>query len=153
MTINLKEKFQIHVNVDIPIVVGQDEVSGRRQLIRVISGELIGENLHGTVLPGAIDSQIIRPNGICEISARFGVLLSDNTSFYVENNGIRTAPEEYLEKIKQGFILPSELYYFCTIPTFEIYSPKLNWLILRKFICLGKKTITQVELSYYEIEM
>ena len=81
---SLKLAFNISVKVDTPIVVGQDEVNGRRQLIPILSGELTGEGMHGVILPGGVDSQVIRPNGLCELSARYGVRMDDGSSF--DNN-------------------------------------------------------------------
>ena len=43
----MKELFVIKVTVDTPIVVGQDNVSGRRQLIPITGGELTGFDLEG----------------------------------------------------------------------------------------------------------
>ena len=90
--------FKVLAQVEKPIVVGQDGKNGRRQLIPVPSGTVEGTDLQGNpitgiVLPGAVDSQVIRPDGKCELSARYGVQLSDGRSFYIENNGIRTVPE------------------------------------------------------------
>lgn len=98
----LEEIFSINVRIGNPILVGQNEVVGRRQLIPILSGELIGKNIHGTVLPGGVDSQSIRPDGKAELSARYGVQLDDGTSFYIENNGIRTVPKEYVDIVKRG---------------------------------------------------
>lgn len=98
---SLEEVFSIIVKVDTPILVGQDHIVGRRQLIPIISGELVGKDFHGTVLPGGIDSQIIRPDGTCELSARYGVKLDNGNSFYIENNGIRTVPKEYVDLVKK----------------------------------------------------
>ena len=64
----MKECFTISVTVVPPIVIGQDEKNGRRQLIPIINGILEGVDpegkpLKGTVLPGGVDSQVIRPDG------------------------------------------------------------------------------------------
>lgn len=148
----LKKAFEIRVKVAPPIVVGQDEIHGRRQLIPITSGELKGEGLHGTVLPGGVDSQVIRPNGTCELSARYAVKLDDGSSFYIENNGIRTVPEAYVEDVKQGKFVDPGLYYFCTKPTFEIYDPRLNWLEQRLFVCAATRYPDEVCIDYYSVE-
>lgn len=114
----LKEVFSISINVDNPIVVGQDEIVGRRQLIPIVSGEVTGEGFKGFVLPGGIDSQIIRPDGKCELSARYAIKLEDGASIYVENNGIRTVPIQYVNDVKSGKFVDSSLYYFRTVPIF-----------------------------------
>jgi len=149
---NLKKMFEIRAKVDTPVLVGKDEIAGRRQLIPIISGELIGENMSGTILPGGVDSQVIRPNGKCELSARYGVKLDDGTSFYVENNGIRTVPKEYVDIVKEGGFIDPSLYYFCTNPHFEVYSEKLNWLTERVFICTATRLPDEVLLDYYVVE-
>ena len=69
--------FKVLAQVEKPIVVGQDGKNGRRQLIPVPSGTVEGTDLQGNpitgiVLPGAVDSQVIRPDGKCELSARYG---------------------------------------------------------------------------------
>lgn len=98
----MKELFTITVKVDVPVVVGQDHINGRRQLIPIISGtlegvDMNGKHISGTVLSCGVDSQVIRPDGKCELSARYGITLNEGHSFYIENNGIRTVPMEYVE--------------------------------------------------------
>lgn len=147
----MKEIFSIEIEVAPPIFIGQDDIVGRRQLIPILSGKLIGEGIEGTVLPGGIDSQIIRPNGICELSARYGVQLSDGETIYIENNGIRTVPEEYVEKVKNGEFINPDLYYFKTTPRFEVYNSKYRWLTTSLFICSAKRLPTKVLLNFYMI--
>lgn len=149
---SLKPAFQISVTVDTPVVVGQDAIHGRRQLIPILTGELRGEGLHGTVLPGGVDSQVIRPSGICELSARYGVRLDDGSSFYVENNGIRTVPDEWVETVLSGNFVDPSLYYFCTKPSFEVYDERLNWLNEKLFVCCATRLPEAVILQYLTIE-
>jgi len=148
----LEEIFSITVKVDNPILVGQDHVVGRRQLIPIISGELIGKDIHGVVLPGGVDSQIIRPDGTCDLSARYGVKLDDGTSFYIENNGIRTVPKEYIELVKKGEFIDPSLYYFCTTPKFEVYNEELKWLTQSVFTCIATRLPDSVILKFYSIK-
>lgn len=157
-TPSLKKQFEIRVKVSAPIVVGQDDKAGRRQLIPITRGELIGAetadipSLHGTVLPGGVDSQVIRPDGRCELSARYGVRMDDGASFYIENNGFRTVPKEYVQTVlKGGFVDPS-LYYFCTTPTFEIYDERVSWLKDKLYICSATRLPDMVILEYYTVE-
>lgn len=147
----MEKVFTIAVKVEKPILVGQDEISGRRQLIPILSGDLFGENIKGTVLPGGVDSQVIRPNGVCELSARYAVKLDDGESFYIENNGIRTVPEEYVEKVKNGEFIDPDLYYFRTVPKFEVYSEKYKWLTTSLFTCMAKRYVDRVELDFYRL--
>ena len=154
----LVKQFEVRVKVDTPVVVGQDDIAGRRQLIPITSGELIGaetasvKGLKGTVLPGGVDSQVIRPDGRCELSARYGVKMEDGSSFYIENNGIRTVPQAYVSAVLRGEFIDPSLYYFCTTPTFEIYDERLSWLKQKLFICKATRLPDMVILGYYTVE-
>lgn len=153
----MKELFSIAVKVSTPIVVGQDVVNGRRQLIPITEGELTGIDIHGNpihgiVLPGGVDSQVIRPDGKCELSARYGVRLDDGTSFYIENKGIRTVPDGYVQKVLQGEFIDPSLYYFVTTPSFEVYDRKLSWLEKHIFVCKALREPDKVILQYYVVD-
>lgn len=153
----MRELFHIRVQVDRPVVVGQDGKNGRRQLIPIASGilegkDIFGNALKGTVLPGGVDSQIIRPDGKCELSARYAVRLEEGTSFYIENNGIRTVPEEYVPAVLEGEFVDPSLYYFATVPSFEAYSDSLRWLEQYVFVCRAVRKPDEVIITYYVIE-
>lgn len=153
----MRKLFTISVKVDQPIVIGQDGINGRRQLIPISGGQLIGADrngnpISGTVLPGGVDSQVIRPDGKCELSARYGVLLDNGSSFYIENNGIRTVPAEYIPQVLSGGFVDPSLYYFVTKPSFEVYSNDLRWLENYIFVCKAIRTPTAVELHYHIID-
>jgi len=153
----LRHIFTVSVTVAKPIVIGQDDIEGRRQLIPVTGGEVYGPGfdgagIRGTVLDGAVDSQIIRPDGRCELSARYGVRLEDGSSFYIENNGIRTVPAEYVPNVLAGEFVDPSLYYFVTTPSFEVYSPALAWLKNHVFICSATRTPDRVLIEYYVVE-
>ncbi|NTW71764.1 MAG: DUF3237 domain-containing protein [Eubacteriaceae bacterium] len=149
--IGYEEVFSIKVTVDKPIVVGQDEIVGRRQLIPILSGEVTGKDFNGKVLPGGVDSQIIRPDGRCELSARYAIQLDDGAGIYIENNGIRTVPPEYVADVKAGKFIDPELYYFRTVPTFETYSEKYQWLMNSVFVCSATRLPEHVLIKFYKV--
>lgn len=149
--------FQVSVVADKPVVVGQDEKNGRRQLIYCPSGVVVGEDIFGNpisgeVLPGAVDSQIIRPDGKCELSARYGIRLHDGRSFYIENNGIRTVPDAYIPQVLRGEFVDPDLYYFATTPKIEVYDESLRWMERYVFLCKAIRKPEAVEISYYVVE-
>lgn len=148
----LKKLFTVKVSVDTPVVVGQDEVVGRRQLIPILGGTVEGDGFHGTVLPGGVDSQVIRPNGRCELSARYGIRLDNGSSFYVENNGIRTVPPEYAATVVAGGFVDPSLYYFCTKPEIEVYDEALAWMREKMLLCSAKRLPDQVQIDFYLLE-
>lgn len=148
----LEEVFSIDIKVGAPILVGQDEAVGRRQLIEIISGKVTGKDFNGKVMPGGVDSQVIRPDGKCELEARYAIQLDDGGTVYVENAGIRTVPPEYVEAVKAGRFIDPDLYYFRTVPTFEVYDKKYRWLMDHLFICYAKRLPESVLLKFYKVE-
>lgn len=148
--------FSISALVGPPIVIGNDTTTGRRQLIPILSGALRGiggqaAGLRGIILPGGIDSQVIRPDGRCELSARYGIRLDDGGSIYIENNGIRTVPDEYVETVKAGGFIDPSLYYFRSVPRFEVFDERLRWLTKRLIVCIATRLPDQVLLDYHEV--
>ncbi|MFC3928533.1 DUF3237 family protein [Streptococcus caprae] len=67
---NLHHRSSMSITVDRPILVGLSQQLGRRQLIPILSGKVTGGGLHGLVLLGDVDSQIIVPDGICQLYTR-----------------------------------------------------------------------------------
>lgn len=149
----LVKAFEIRARVGAPTFIGQDGKSGRRQLIAITGGEIVGFALpfDGVVLPDGVDSQVVRPNGRAELSARYGVRLHDGRSFYIQNDGIRTVPAEYVETVLSGGIAPAEVYYCVTRPQFEVYDESLEILNERVFICNATRYPDSISLEYYMV--
>ena len=95
---------------------------------------------------------MIRPNGVAELSARYGVRLDDGRSFYIENNGIRTVPPEYVEEVLNGGFVDPELYYFVTTPKIEVYDDSLRWMEQHVFVCKATRKPDAVIIQYYLVE-
>lgn len=148
----LEEIFSITITVGTPILVGQDEQVGRRQLIEILSGEVMGNGFSGKVMPGGVDSQVIRSDGRCELAARYAIQLDDGATIYVENIGIRTVPPEYIEEVKAGKFIDPGLYYFRAVPTFEVYDKKYKWLMNHMFVCYATRLPENVLLRFYKVK-
>ncbi|EKS7429274.1 DUF3237 family protein [Enterobacter cloacae complex sp. I2] len=146
--------FSIDIFVDKPIIVSNSPLTGKRQLIPILHGKVCGA-LTGEVLQGGVDSQIIQPNGVCRLSARYALRVLEGT-IYIENNGIRRLPEAFKQKLftdDMSFFdqLPQEDIYFKTVPVFEVDTPELEWLQTSIFICSAKRTSNGVKLDFYRV--
>ena len=146
----LEECFRIEATVEAPVVVGQDSVHGRRQLIIVKEGTLSGK-LKGRLLPGGVDSQIIRPDGFTELSARYALELTDGKTVYVENNGIRRVDSGRAAQVAAGEIVDPKYVYFATVPKFEVYDESLRWLEQSLFICYAARLPDRVMIRFYQV--
>ena len=137
------------IQVDTPIDVGVTPL-GRRRLIPILSGRVTGK-IEGDLLPGGVDSQIIRPDGKTDLSARYVIRTQDNELIYIENNGIRQVSEPYREQAAAGEIIAPEHVYFRTVPVFETSSLRYSWLQDRIFIGAATRLPDAVLLDIYEV--
>lgn len=140
------------------IFQGQDNISGRRQIVAGVESEVFGEfpdgtPFHGIKIPGGIDNQVIRMDGTTEMLAQYGIRLDSGAAFFVENRGIRKVPPEYVEKVLRGELVDGSLQYFVTTPKFEVYDPSLNWLNDRLYIAVGNRTEHGSIITYYSVEL
>ena len=62
-------------------------------------------------------------------------------------------PPEFAATVLRGEIAPSEVYYFCTKPEFEIYDDSLSVLKNKLFICCAERLPDSVVLGYYMVEV
>lgn len=147
--------FAVEVEVDPPIIVNRTPEGGKRQLIPIRGGVVSGQ-LEGQVMPGGVDSQIIRADGLCELSARYAIQTTSGHNVYLENNGIRRVPEPWRGALfgdDMAFFnqIPTEAIYFRATPRFEIYHPTLSWLRENIFICSGERSEKGVSLKFYRV--
>ena len=98
---------------------------GVRRIIPVIGGEVRGEGINGKVCAFGADFQIIRPNELIELEAKYAFETDDGAVVYVENKGIRFGPVELLQRLKRGEPVDPKLIYFRTVPKFETGSCKI----------------------------
>jgi Protein of unknown function (DUF3237) len=151
-TPSFAEVFRIEARLAQPIVVGQDNVHGRRQLVRIVEADVTGK-LTGHAMPGGVDSQIIRPDGFTELVARYAIELDDGERIYVNNAGVRRISEPEIAALAAaGEIVDPKYVYFVTVPTFETYSEKYRWLERSVFFCYGARTPDKVLLRFFEIK-
>ncbi len=146
--------FSVELEVGDPVLVATSCDSGKRQLIPILRGVVCGE-LTGHVLPGGVDSQIIEPDGLCRLSARYALATSLG-SVYIENNGIRRVPPAFREHLfgdDMRFFdaISPESLYFRTVPQFEVYDPRLAWLKESIFISTGERTPNGVTICFYRV--
>ena len=153
MSISLKKVFEVKVTNFSATFCGEDyETNGRRQLVYCPEGEITGPDFHGYIMPGGIDHQIIRKNGMCEVNIAYGFKLDDGRSIYISGQGIRTVPPELAETVKSGGAVDPKQFYYVTSPKFEVYDDSLRWLTEKIFVCDGTRLPDAVLLTYYAVE-
>ena len=103
MTPELQTQYVFTITAEIAEVTTAGDLGhGVRRIIPIIGGEVRGEKVNGKVLPFGADFQIIRPNELIDLEAKYAFETDDGAVVYVENKGIRFGPVELLQKLKRG---------------------------------------------------
>ena len=116
------------------VVTAGDTGHGVRRIIPITGGEVHGERVNGTVRPFGADFQIVRPNELIDLEAKYAFETDDGATVYVENRGIRFGPVELLHKLKRGEAVDPKLIYFRTVPKFETGHERYRWLMQHIFV-------------------
>src|SRR4051794_25824328 len=147
----LETKYAFTVTARIGDVVTAGETGiGIRRIIPIIGGEVSGA-ITGKVLPFGADFQIIRPNELIELEAKYAFETDDGATVYVENKGIRFGPVELLQRLQRGEPVDPELIYFRTVPKFETGAEKYRWLMHYLFIGSAARHADRVVIDVHQV--
>jgi len=147
----LEHVADLVVRIGVPIEIGR--IAGNlRRVIPIAGGEIFGPRIHGKVLPGGADYQVMRSDGVTDLHARYVIETEDGHLIYVENSGVRYGPPELIEKIRRGEAVDPTLIYFRSTPRFETAAPGYEWLMQNVFICSGARFPDRVELRFFRVK-
>ena len=124
---------------------------GVRRIIPVTGGEVRGERVNGKVCAFGADYQIIRPNELIELEAKYAFETDDGAVIYVENKGVRFGPVELLQKLKRGEPVDPKLIYFRTVPKFETGHEKYRWLMQHIFVASAARHADRVVIDVFMV--
>ncbi|WP_043835262.1 DUF3237 domain-containing protein [Muricoccus aerilatus] len=141
---------QLDCTVAAPIVIGAVP-GGERRIVPIIGGRVTGPRLEGELLPGGTDTQLIRPDGVTEIEARYTIRLADGALVNVVNRGLRRAAPEDMARLLRGEAVPPERVYFRTAPVFETPSPAHAWLHGSLFLGFGERQPESVRIRIFAV--
>ena len=151
MSPQIETKYVFTITARIGSVTSAGEIgSGVRRIIPIIGGEVKGE-VNGKVLPFGADFQIIRPNELIELEAKYAFETDDGAIVYVENKGIRFGPVELLQKLKRGEPVDPNLIYFRTVPKFETGHEDYRWLMQHIFIASAARHADRVVIDVHQV--
>ena len=144
-----KYVFTITARIGEVTTVG-DIGHGVRRIIPIIGGDVRGD-VNGKVLAFGADFQIIRPNELIELEAKYALETDDGATIYVENKGIRFGPVELLQKLKRGEPVDPKLIYFRTAPKFETGAEKYRWLMQHIFVASAARHADRVVIDVHQV--
>jgi hypothetical protein len=142
--------FDLQATVDTPQEVG-DTPTGKRRFIPITGGRFAGPRLKGIVMPGGADAQVIRPDGVTDLVARYTLKAEDGTLIYVVNRGLRHGPPEIMQRLMRGEAVDPASYYFRTTPSFEVAAGPHDWLNRSIFVGIGARYAAEVHVRYFRV--
>ena len=152
MTPALLTKYVFTITAHISGVTSAGEIgTGVRRIIPITGGEVRGADINGKVCAFGADFQIIRPNELIELEARYAFETDDGAVVYVENKGIRFGPVELLQRLKRGEAVDPTLIYFRTVPKFETGSEKYRWLMQNLFVASAARHPDRVVIDVHQV--
>ena len=146
----LQPLYASRIDIAAPLEVG-DGPHGKRRVINILGGAFSGARLAGRVLPGGADWQIVRTDGVVEVSARYTLETDDGALIYVSNWGLRRAPPEVSARLATGAPVGAGEYYFRTTPVFETGAARYAWLNGIVAVAAGERRADSVLITAYEV--
>ncbi|MCO5130382.1 MAG: DUF3237 domain-containing protein [Xanthobacteraceae bacterium] len=148
----LATKYVFTITAQIAAVTSAGDIGhGVRRIIPIVGGEVRGEDVNGRVLPFGADFQIIRPDELIDLEAKYAFETDDGAVVYVVNTGIRFGPRELLEKLKRNEPVDPALIYFRTTPRFETGSEKYRWLMRHLFVGSAARHADRVVIDVHQV--
>jgi hypothetical protein len=148
----LETRYVFTITARIGEVTTAGEIGhGVRRIIPITGGEVRGEGISGKVLAFGADFQIIRPNELIELEAKYAFETDDGAVVYVENKGIRFGPIDLLQKLKRGEPVDPNLIYFRTVPRFETGAENYRWLMENLFVASAARHADRVVIDVHQV--
>jgi hypothetical protein len=148
----LQTRYVFTITAHIGSVTSAGDIgTGVRRIIPITGGEVKGQDVNGQICAFGADFQIIRPNELVELEAKYAFQTDDGAVIYVENRGIRFGPVELLQKLKRGEPVDPKLIYFRTVPKFETGSEKYRWLMESLFVGSAARHADRVVVDVHQV--
>ncbi len=145
----LRHVTTLRVEVTEPIDLGEG-ADGWRRIVPITAGTATGE-LSGRVLPGGADFQVLRPDAVTELEARYPIELADGTLIEIVNHGIRAGSGADIDRLMRGEpVDPDRIYFRCT-PRLRAPRGAWDWVNRTIFIGTGIRHPTAVEVEVFAV--
>jgi hypothetical protein len=148
----LQTRYVFTITAHVGSVTSAGDIgTGVRRIIPITGGEVKGRDVNGKVCAFGADFQIIRPNELIELEAKYAFQTDDGAVIYVENRGIRFGPVELLQRLKRGEPVDPGLIYFRTVPKFETGDEKYRWLMESLFVGSAARHADRVVIDVHQV--
>jgi hypothetical protein len=143
--------FTARVKVDPAVVIGQG-AEGLRRYIPITGGEVSGPLLSARILNASGDWQVLRPDDVLALEARYVLETADGVKISVVNRGYRHGPPEVIARMARGEPVPPSEYYFRTAAQFDApRGSKYEWLNETLFVATAERQSDLVVVHFYRV--
>ena len=141
---------RITCEVDALVSLGEAPL-GERRYVPLGAGTVEGPEINGTLVPGGVDWQVQRKDGVTEIAAHYVLRLTDGSLVEVQSTGLRHGPPEVMARLARGEAVAPGEYFFRTLVRFTTGAPA--WAHLNKVmaIAVGQREARRVLLDVYRL--
>ena len=146
----LEPLLRMRLSVAAPLDIG-DTPAGRRRVVGITGGSFSGARLTGRILPGGADWQVIRPDGVAALDARYTLETEDGALIYFEDRGYRHGPPDVIQRLASGEPVDPASYYMRTTPWFDTGDARYAWLNRIVCVATGARRAGHVELQVFEV--
>jgi hypothetical protein len=140
----------LKVSVGAPLVVGTMP-TGIRRMTPILGGTFAGDGLEGKVLPGGADWQLVRPDGVIELEARYALETADGVKIQVLDRGFRHAPKEIADRMARGEPVDPSSYYSRSFTVFEVEEGPYGWMNRTVFVGRSQRLADHVQIDIYKV--
>jgi Protein of unknown function (DUF3237) len=127
--------FTAALNEAVPV---GDGPFGTRRIREVLSGEVTGERIRGTVGTGGADWVLVGPDGYGRLDVRLTLHTPDGAHIYVQYFGVIEYTEAALAANAGERSSDWDEHYFRTSPRLETGDPRYEWVNRTLFVARGR---------------
>ncbi len=143
--------FTATVKVDTPIVIGQG-AEGLRRYVPITGGQVDGPLLKARILNASGDWQVVRPDDVLALEARYVLETADGVKISVVNRGYRHGPADVIARMGRGEAVAPAEYYFRTSAQFDApRGSKYDWLNRTLFVATAERQTDLVIVHFYRV--
>lgn len=143
--------YEAEGDLDPPIPIGET-LDGMRRIIPIRNGGRVeGPLIRGSLVGGASDWQLTRPDGVTVADAIYALRTDDDVIIQIRNRGLRHGPAEVMARLAAGEDVDPNAYYFRTVPEFIAPKGKYEWMNTSIFICSGARFKAGIKLWVWRV--
>ncbi len=150
VTPGLEFVFEARVKVAVPLVIGNSS-HGLRRVVPILGGSCQGPDFNAEVIAGGADWQVVRPDGVLQLEARYTLRTADDCLIQVVNRGLRHGPAEVLERIFRGESVDPASYYFRSVAEFEAPLGRYDWLNRSLFLGIAERRLDEAIVRFHRV--